>query len=58
MVKIRVQSDHPAFGVSVGGSWKFIKRNNRGDVPRGSYFFMGELEHKERYEFEYDSIGN
>jgi hypothetical protein len=57
MVITSLQSDRPAFYVS-GGSWKFIKRNNRGDVTEGSYFFMGALEHKERYEFEYDSIGN
>lgn len=57
MVITSLQPERPAYNVS-GGSWKAVKRNAHGDATEGSYFFMGELEHRERWEFEYDSTGN
>lgn len=57
MVIISLQPERPSYNIT-GGSWKFVKRNVRGNATEGSYFFMGELEHRERWEFEYDSIGN
>ncbi|MDX6710472.1 MAG: hypothetical protein QOH96_1488 [Blastocatellia bacterium] len=38
--------------------YKITKRNSRGDVVEGSLLNRGELEQKEKYELEYDGVGN
>jgi hypothetical protein len=53
-----LQIDRPAYNVSYPSSHKITKRNSRGDVTEASFFTGGELERRERYDIEYDSVGN
>jgi hypothetical protein len=44
--------------ISTPMSHKITKRNSSWDVEEVSYFLEGDLLEKERYEYEYDSVGN
>jgi hypothetical protein len=44
--------------ISSPTSYKITRRNSRGDVTEAALFVSGELERKERYEYEYDGVGN
>jgi hypothetical protein len=39
-------------------SYKVTGRNSQGDIGEVSYFLEGGIIEKERYEYEYDSLGN
>lgn len=44
--------------VSGSLSHKITGRNNRGDIEEVSFFIGDALERKEKYKYEYDSVGN
>lgn len=44
--------------VAAPTSYKIIRRDGRGNVTGASLLVHGEVERKERYEYEYDAAGN
>jgi len=49
---------HPDCIIALPTSHKITRRNNRGEVIEAYLLIEGELAEKERYELEYDSVGN